>query len=64
MINYLRTGEPLSLQTPEIRDFIVRAVNYLDDPTVNEKPTKPADYRNSDLLEAFDEQFFSKCYLT
>lgn len=27
-------------------------------------PTKPGSYRNSDILQAFDEYFFSKCYLT
>ncbi|MDR0442412.1 MAG: hypothetical protein LBH44_03295 [Treponema sp.] len=64
MINIVKTEPPKSLDTPEIRDYIDNAIKYLDDPENLIKPDKPGTYRNSDLLEAFDRDFFSKCYLT
>jgi hypothetical protein len=65
MINITRQGNsPASLNTPEIQQYIQEAIEYLNDPDNNPKPTKPASYRNSDLLEAFDRDFYSKCYLT
>jgi len=64
MINIRRNDPPQSLNTQEIRDYIDFAVQYLKDPENIPKPDKPAAYRNSDLLEAFDRDFFSKCYLT
>ncbi|TAE19501.1 MAG: hypothetical protein EAZ95_01765 [Bacteroidetes bacterium] len=71
MINIQRSPiAPASLQTAEIQAYIQDAIAYLQDkeqnpnnPTVP-KPEKPPAYRNSDLLEAFDRDFFSKCYLT
>lgn len=65
MINIQRQAEsPASLNTQEIKDYILAAAIYLDDMVNNSKPKKPSSYRNSDLLEAFDNDFFSKCYLT
>lgn len=76
MINITRTPTPpASLTTPEIRQYIVDVQQYLldlqahkDDPVANPvKPTppeKPVAYRNRDLLEAFDRDFYAKCYLT
>ncbi len=34
------------------------------DPSIIPVPTKPGSYRSSDVLQAFDTHFFSKCYLT
>lgn len=59
-----RIANPGSLLTAEIQQYIQDAVLYMNDPINNPKPNKPTSYRNSDLLEAFDEDFFSKCYLT
>lgn len=65
MINIERNAvAPASLNTDEIRDYINAAIQYLNDPDNLPKPEKPVPYRNSDLLEAFDRDFFSKCYLT
>jgi hypothetical protein len=64
MINIKRAEQPESLDTPEIRDYINRSVQYLNDPKIFKKPDTPVAYRNCDLLEAFDRDFFSKCYLT
>ena len=55
---------PKSLDTKEIRDYIDLAVRYLNNPNRFPKPDKPVSYRSSDLLKAFDRDFFSKCYLT
>ncbi len=64
MINIARNiAVPDSLNTQEIRDYIASMVAYLNDQN-NPKPDKPASYRTSDLLEAFDRDFHSKCYLT
>jgi hypothetical protein len=65
MINIVRQNAiPASLNTPEIQTYIQNAILYLNDPDNNPKPEKPVTYRNSDLLEAFDRDFHSKCYLT
>jgi hypothetical protein len=65
MINIERSeNSPESLNTIEIRDYINSAVQHLKAPQNFPKPDKPGPYRNSDLLEAFDCDFFSKCYLT
>ena len=65
MINAQRQADsPSSLNTAEIQNYILAATLYLDDMANNPKPEKPVSYRNSDLLEAFDENFYSKCYLT
>ncbi len=65
MINITRQRKsPASLNTEEIRKYIDEAVIYISNPNNNNKPSKPESYRNSDLLEAFDRDFYSKCYLT
>lgn len=64
MINIVRNLQtPNSLNDNAIKDYIAAAVQYLNNPT-GQKPEKPTSYRNSDLLEAFDRDFYSKCYLT
>jgi len=64
MINILRPGvSPSSLVTAEIQSYITELADHLADPTLV-KPEKPGSYRNSDLLDAFDTVFHSKCYLT
>lgn len=65
MINILREpNSPVSLQSPEIQQYIDEIQNHLLDPENIPKPKVPGTYRNSDLLEAFDRCFHSKCYLT
>lgn len=65
MINMTRQlPGPTYLNTPEIQQYINAAVLYMNDPIANPKPVKPANYRGSDLLTAFDRDFHSKCYLT
>lgn len=65
MININRRTEiPQSLVTTEIQQYIEQAILYLNDSVNNTKPEKPTSYRNSDLLIAFEEDFYSKCYLT
>lgn len=64
MINIKRGASPKSLNSPEIQQYITDAVNHLDDPKNIPHPEKPTSYRTSDLLEAFDRDFYSKCYLT
>ena len=65
MINIIReVVAPVSLNSPEIQLYIIDAVAHLNDPINVPKPDKPVAYRTSDLLEAFDRNFFSKCYLT
>lgn len=64
MINIIRQPDsPKSLNTPEIKQYIIDSAAYLINPLLP-KPEQPVNYRNSDLLEAFDRDFFSKCYLT
>ena len=65
MINVTREpNSPASLVTNEIRTYVQECADYKDDPISNPKPSKPTSYRTSDLLEAFDRCFHSKCYLT
>lgn len=54
---------PASLTTPAIRQYLIDLAARQADPTLPE-PQKPASYRSSDLLEAFDTYFHAKCYLT
>jgi hypothetical protein len=64
MININRqNNSPNSLNTADIRQYIQDAIAFLNNP-LNPKPVKPVSYRNSDLLDAFDQNFHSKCYLT
>lgn len=65
MINVIRKPNQItSLNTLDIQNYIDQSIEYLNDPNNHKKPDKPTSYRNSDLLEAFDACFFSKCYLT
>lgn len=65
MINITRDATiPSSLETEEIKGYLQECENYKDDPDNKPKPKKSESYRNSDLLEAFDRCFHSKCYLT
>lgn len=70
MISLQRPSEPASLSTPEMRQYLDDCAQYeadcaaAPDPAAVPKPAKPGDYRNSDVLRAFDTHFFSKCYLT
>jgi hypothetical protein len=64
MINTVRPAQsPASLETQVIRDYINDLADWKIDPTLP-KPEHNAPYRNSDLIEAFDDCFFAKCYLT
>ncbi len=65
MIAITRTQPgPSSLDTEEIKTYVQACADYKTDPDNSTKPEKPGSYRSSDLLEAFDRCFFSKCYLT
>lgn len=65
MINIEREANlPLSLERQEIRQYIQDIQNHLIEPLTYLKPKPPGTYRTSDLLEAFNRCFHSKCYLT
>ncbi len=65
MINIERNSpSPTSLNRPAIQNYITALTNHLNDPVNNPKPANAPEYRSSDLLTAFDTDFFSKCYLT
>jgi hypothetical protein len=66
MINIQRPKEsPASLRSPNVRDYLERLARHQEDPErFPEKPSRPAEYRSSDVLEAFETYFFCKCYLT
>jgi len=65
MINVVRSIEPpVSLQSVAICNYIEALANYKEDRERFPKPERPPTYRDSDILVAFDECFYSKCYLT
>lgn len=65
MINVNRELKiPESLQNNDMRIYIDNYLLHVKDPNINPKPDKKPQYRNSDLLEAFDRCFYSECYLT
>jgi hypothetical protein len=68
MINIKRGAAPLSLQKPEIQQYLNELAAYKnldeEDRKNAKKPECSASYRNVDLFEAFDRDFFAKCYLT
>lgn len=74
MINLRRNAEPpMDLQRPEIAQYLQDLSAYKTSIELHESgeletvpfpPAKPGSYRTSDLLDAFEDQFFSKCYLT
>ncbi len=63
MIRITRPAAPASLTTPATQTYLAACAAYAADPTLP-KPPKPAGYRSSDLLLAFDTHFYAKCYLT
>lgn len=64
MIELTRPPVPASLATLEMQQYVTECAAYAANPATTPVPTKPGSYRNSDILQAFDEYFFSKCYLT
>ena len=65
MINVTRQATiPTALTAPEIQQYIQDCIRHLGNPGAHPRPEKPASYRTSDLLAAFDRDFYSKCYLT
>jgi hypothetical protein len=70
MIRLQRPPVPASLNTPEMQQYVADCAAYAaacaaaSDPSTVSKPVKPGSYRGSDVLQAFDTHFFSKCYLT
>lgn len=57
------TKIPVSLTTPAVQTFLSDLQDFKDG-ILDAKPNPPSNYRNWDVLEAFDKCFFSKCYLT
>ncbi|PWK26851.1 hypothetical protein LV89_02057 [Arcicella aurantiaca] len=68
MINVTRGDKPTSLDNPAIQSYLDKVASYNsledDDRKNASKPESNISYRNSDVLEAFDRNFHSKCYLT
>jgi hypothetical protein len=67
MINITRGDKPTSLDKPEIQLYLDEVIVYNQLSKEDKKKAKEPDagaYRNSDVLEAFDRDFYSKCYLT
>ncbi len=69
MINIKRKTEPpLSLQKEEIKNYLsdLAAYKLLPQPKreLSIIPKCKEYYRNEDIFEAFDRDFYSKCYLT
>lgn len=68
MINVTRGPEPDSLDSTIIRKYLQKLAAY-QSLTDEEKITQSApkctyNYRKPDVLEAFDRDFYAKCYLT
>jgi hypothetical protein len=59
-----RATAPDSLTTDVIKQYIQAILLYMENTENKDKPKQPVNYRQSDLLEAFEEDFHSKCYLT
>jgi hypothetical protein len=67
MINITRGDKPTSLDRPEIQLYLDEVIAYNQLSKEDKKKAKEPDagaYRRSDVLEAFDRDFYSKCYLT
>ena len=67
MINITRGDKPTTLDRPEIQRYLDEVIAYNKLSKEEKKKAKEPDagaYRNSDVLEAFDRDFHSKCYLT
>lgn len=64
MVRISRLGAaPAALTTPAIQTYLAALAAHTANPSLPE-PKKPASYRSSDLLLAFDTYFHAKCYLT
>jgi hypothetical protein len=64
MINIKRPAKsPASLESDAVKDYLEQLTAWQNEPTLT-KPEPTASYRNSDLIEALDDCFFAKCYLT
>ena len=64
MINITRTEiVPESLQSADIQAYIEAITSWKENP-IGVKPEPTPAYRNSDVLDAFEDCFYSKCYLT
>ncbi|WP_046246244.1 HNH endonuclease family protein [Hymenobacter terrenus] len=55
---------PAALSAPAVQRYLAAYANYQANPTAATAPDRPSGYRSSDLLTAFDEHFYAKCYLT
>ncbi len=67
MINVIRGEKPSSLDRPEIKQYLTDLIIYQEaSEEERKKLRKPSagDYREWDVLEAFDRDFYSKCYLS
>jgi hypothetical protein len=68
MINITRGKRPGSLDNPDIKTYLDEVIFYNnlseEDRKNTPQPKGGISYRNSDVLEAFDRNFYSKCYLT
>ena len=67
MINIKRSKKvPETLKDERIKTYLKELADYEDKEEKKDvdKPKPPISYCSSDLLEAFDNDFFSKCYLT
>lgn len=68
MINITRGKRPNSLDNPDIKTYLEELITYNNlsegDRKNTPQPKGGISYRNSDVLEAFDRDFYSKCYLT
>ncbi len=68
MIKVQRGAAPESLQKPEIQQYLSELSAYKnlseEERKGVAKPECNTPYRNADLFEAFDRDFFAKCYLS
>jgi hypothetical protein len=68
MINITRGKRPNSLDNPDIKTYLEEVISYNnlseEDRKNTPQPKGGISYRNSDVLEAFERDFYSKCYLT
>lgn len=55
---------PAALSAPAVQRYLTAYANFQANPTATIAPARPSGYRSSDLLTAFDEHFYAKCYLT
>lgn len=64
MININRPAAiPASLEVQEIKDYL-DDLDKFHNKLIANKPDPPVSYRNSDILDVFNKNFYAKCYLT